>query len=384
MSESMRASVLAGVGRMEVRDVPRPRAGPRDLLLRVAAVGVCGTDFHIYSGESNYNLDARGEPIPLEVEAQILGHEITGVVEEVGAEVSGFAPGDRVVVDQGLNCLTLGRDALCEYCASGCTHQCEHYVEYGITGLPGGFADFLAVPGQSAVRASAELDCAHAALTEPLACVLYSSATVARTPARYSIGAADERRRVRTILVCGAGPAGLLFLQVLRNVVGFDGSILVTEVDASKRALAERFGAVTVDPRETDIFDFVLEKTGGRLVEYLIEATGSGPVFAGIPSLIRKQATVLKYGIGHGGVGLEALNQVHWKEPTFLMPVGASGRLDEAGRPTVYLEALRLIEEGRVDVGSLVTHRYTGLERVPAAFAGDHHEPGYVKAVAVL
>jgi L-iditol 2-dehydrogenase len=189
---------------------------------------------------------------------------------------------------------------------------------------------------------------------------------------------------VRTVLLCGAGPAGLLFVQVLRRVQGFDGTILVSEVNAKKRALAESFGAEAIDPSRVDLVECVREKTAGRMVEYLIEATGSGAVFAEIPSLIRKQATVLKYGIGYGGQSLEVINRLHWKEPTFLMPVGASGHFDHESGPRVYKEALRWIEQGTLDVASIVSHRYDRLESLPAAFAGDHTRADYVKGIALL
>ena len=99
---------------------------------------------------------------------------------------------------------------------------------------------------------------------------------------------------------------------------------------------------------------------------------------------MRKQATLLLYGHGHEGVGMEVLNQVQWAEPTFVSPIGASGGFDADGRPAVYRRSLEMIEAGTIDVAPLVTHRYTGLDSVPRAFAGDHGEPGYVKGVALL
>src|SRR5437667_8921033 len=87
-SASMRASVLVDVGRLEVRDVSRPQISPYEVLVRVAAVGICGTDTHIFAGHANYNTDERGQPIPLNVQPQILGHEINGYVAEKGSEVS--------------------------------------------------------------------------------------------------------------------------------------------------------------------------------------------------------------------------------------------------------------------------------------------------------
>ena len=146
---AMNAAVLEAPGRIEVREVARPEwPGPREVLVRVAAVGLCGTDFHIAAGHANYHRDARGRPIPLDEAPQILGHEIAGVVETVGASVPGgdLAPGDRVVIDQGRSCVSEGRTPLCEYCASGDSHQCEFYREHGITGLPGGLAEYVTIP----------------------------------------------------------------------------------------------------------------------------------------------------------------------------------------------------------------------------------------------
>lgn len=379
----MRASVLVDVGRMEVRDIPEPEVRPHDVLVAPQAVGLCGTDFHIHGGEMNFNCDERGAPIPLAETPQVLGHEIAGTVLEVGPEVRDLAAGDRVVLDQGINCTSARREVACEYCATGDSHQCAHYVEHGITGLQGGLAERLALPAVNAVRIESDLDLVSAALTEPIGCILHSADFATRMPARYRIGASDGAHRVRTALVTGAGPAGLIWIQVLRHVLGFDGPILCAELDASKRALAEGLGAIPLDPK-ADLVEEVREATGGRMVEYLVEATGAGPIFGVLPQLMRKQATFVMYGVGHGGASLELMNQVQWKEPSLVVSVGASGGFDADGRPTVYRRALGLIEEGSIDVSGLITHRYDGLDAVPEAFAGQHGAPGYVKGIAVL
>jgi len=147
----MKASVLYDVGRLEIRDVPRPSIAPNEVLVRVSAVGICGTDAHIFAGHANYNTNERGQPIPLSLQPQILGHEITGRIEEVGSAVDDLSRGDAVVVDQGINCVSRGRENLCDYCATGDSHQCELYREHGITGLPGGLAEYLAIPAVNAL-----------------------------------------------------------------------------------------------------------------------------------------------------------------------------------------------------------------------------------------
>jgi L-iditol 2-dehydrogenase len=378
----MRAAALVAPRRIELIELPAPALGAHDVRVAPAAVGVCGTDLHIWSGESNFNLDARGAPIPLERAPQVLGHEIAGTVLEVGAAVRDLRPGARVVVDQGRNCRSERREPACEYCASGHSHQCEFYAEHGITGLPGGFAEELVVPAVNAVRIESELAFASAALTEPLACVLHAADFARRAHARYAIAAADPARRVRTAVILGGGPAGLLFVQVLRQVLRFDGPLLLADPSAPKRALAQAFGAEACTPEA--LLDATLARSDGRRAELLIEASGAGAAFAAIAPLIRKQATVIVYGIGHGGASLELLNPVQWREAVLVTSVGASGGFDADGRPSVYREALALLEARTLAVEALVTHTYRRLAEVARAFGAEPARPEYVKGVALL
>jgi L-iditol 2-dehydrogenase len=381
LAATMRAAILRDVRRIEVDDVPVPLIAPHEVLVAVEAVGLCGTDLHIFSGHANYHRDARGLVIPLAREPQILGHEIAGMIADIGSEVEDLRPGDRVVVDQGRTCVGERRTPLCEYCMTGDSHQCEWYAEHGITGLPGGLAEYVAVPAVNALAVTGDLSPVEAALTEPLGCVVHSTETLIRATARYRFGG---ERPIRSVLITGAGPAGLLFVQYLRRVLEFEGMLLVIEPDARKRALAERFGAETIDPEAVDPIDAVQDRTLGRRVELLIEASGSAAVFAAIPSLLRKQGTLLLYGHGHSGMDLSTMSGVQFMEPTLLTPVGASGGFRPDGRPVTYARALDLLESGRVEVGPMITHRYASLDGVPDAFAGDHRKPGYIKGVVTL
>jgi L-iditol 2-dehydrogenase len=378
----MRAAVLVAPGLMHVREVPVAPPGPTEVLLRVSAVGLCGTDFHIFSGHGNYHSDAEGRLVPLAESPQILGHEFVGIVEETGRRVGDLKAGDMVVVDQGRNCVSEGRP-LCEYCTTGDSHQCAQYGEHGITGLPGALAQFVTVPAVNAIRVEAGSK-ARLALTEPLACVVHSCDLVERAATRYRLRPEKPDHRVRTVLIFGGGPAGLLFTQYLRTALAFDGQIVVSEPNTLKRGFAERYGAIAVDPSAVDLREAIAELTGGRRVEYAIDASGAGAVFAQLPSVLRKQGTFLLYGHGHAGVDLSALNNVQFLEPSLLSPVGASGGFEPDGRPTTYRRALGLLETGRIDVESFVTHRYHSLDEVPAAFAGAHEAPDYIKGVVEL
>src|SRR5437764_1032018 len=382
---TMRAGVLCGVRRMEVRDVPFPDVSPYEVLVRVSTVGLCGTDAHIFAGDANYHTDKFGQPIPFDVQPQVLGHEISGSVEEVGEEVRDLQAGDPVVIDQGLNCMSLRRPTLCDYCRTGDSHQCEFYAEHGITGLPGGLAEFIAVPAVNAVPIRSELDMAEAALAEPLGCIIHSADAVARAQTRYHLNGASSGSRVRSVLICGAGPAGLMFVQYLRRVLGEDCLWLVSGPNEEKRKLASRlFADHVIDPGDRDAVEAVQDYTSGKGVDCLIEASGAGQVLAFIPGLIKKQATVLLYGHGHAGVDLSVLNNLMFREPCLITPVGASGGFEPDGRPSVYLRALNLIERKEIDVAPLITHRYPSLDAVQDALVKDIHTPGYIKGVVTL
>jgi L-iditol 2-dehydrogenase len=167
-------------------------------------------------------------------------------------------------------------------------------------------------------------------------------------------------------------------------VLGYQGFLAVSDPNEHKRQLAKSFGAnEAIDPGD-DLVEVVSEYTGGKGVEYLIEASGSGEVFRSIPGLIRKQATVLLYGHGHSGTDLSILNSILFKEPVLVCSVGASGGFEADGRPSVYARALSLIERHQIDVASMITHEYRSLEDVETALGGEIHSRNYVKGVVVL
>ncbi len=380
----MKALALCAPRQMEVRELATPTPQPNEVLVRVGAVGLCGTDFHIFEGHANYRTDATGRLVPLEEEPLILGHEFCGIVEEIGQNVKDVKAGDWVVVDQGWNCLSYKKE-LCEYCATGDSHQCANYAEHGITGLQGALAEFVSVPAINTVRIESELPMEQAALTEPLGCITHTMNAVLKTQSRYQFsGETAAERPIKSVLVCGAGPAGLLFTQYLRNVIGFDGLLIVTEPSEKRRKLAEEYGATGIDPTAVDLVEAVKDLTKGERINLLIESAGIAQLFKQIPSLIRKQATVVLYGHGHHGVDLGVMNNIQFVEPTLIAPTGASGGFDSDGRPSTYRRSLELIASGKINVSKFITHRYHSLADVPAGFAQDHFGADYIKGVAVF
>lgn len=378
----MRAAALIGVGRLETRRIERPEPGPNEVLIEIAACGICGSDFHIFTGEGNWNLDADGRPVPLEIEPQILGHEIAGTVRETGREVTDLGVGDRVILDQGINCVSAGRARRCEYCDSGSSHLCEHYAEHGITGLPGGFAEYIAVPAVNAIGMSDALDFESATLTEPTACILRALDRFESSGARYRFDR-DGDRSIRTVVIAGGGPAGQLFLQLLRNEIGYEGAIVLSDRTVLKRSIAERHGAIPVSIEPDDVEAAILEASDGRRAELVIDACGAGAIWHDVPTWIRKQAGVLMYGYGRRGASMELLNELQWREPVVVTPAGASGGFDPDGRPSVYRRALRLIENATIRTEDLITHRYRDLDRLQTVLetemAGDDYLKGVVR-----
>ncbi|MGH9433239.1 MAG: zinc-dependent alcohol dehydrogenase [Terriglobia bacterium] len=377
----MKALVLEDIERLAVRQVPDPPLSSREVLIQVRAVGLCGTDLHLYRGHGNYRFDANGQPIPFSVQPQILGHEFCGKVVETGSEVRDLNPGDQVLCDQGRNCISQGRAQLCSFCASGDSHQCEFYQEHGITGPPGALAEFIAMPAVNCINLPPGMTGEEAALVEPVGCILHASTRAERATARFTF---EGTERIRSILICGAGPAGLLFLQYLRNVRHFDGTILMSDLRPLNLKLAASFGAIPIDLRERNLVECVREYTAGERVEYLIDACGHASVLAQIPGLLRKQGTVLLYGHGHKGHDVSLLGPILFLEPALVAAVGASGGFDTDGRPSTYRHALELVAAGKVKVAPFVTHRYCSLDDLPVAFGRDFSREDYVKGVLKL
>jgi threonine dehydrogenase-like Zn-dependent dehydrogenase len=377
----MKAAVLEDIQKLVIRQVPDPVVGPREAVLRVRSTGICATDFHLFMGFSHYMFDKLGRKISLREHPLILGHEFVGDVVATGTEVSNLRPGDRVVCDQGRNCRSQGRSSLCPYCVSGDSHQCLYYEEHGITGPPGAMADFICVPAVNCVKATDTTPSEYLALVEPLECVLHACNRMERACARFSLGGGE---RVRNILICGAGPAGLFFLQFLRQVRKFEGLVLVSDFRESTLERVKQFKGTPLPLTGEDLAERVDELTHGERIHLLIEASGSAAVFEQIPKVLRKRGTVLIFGNGHQGGDFGLLSNILFLEPMLVAACGASGGFDGDGRPQIFRKALELICSGTIQVAPYITNRYESFERVRQAFEEDHRRPEYFKGVLKL
>ena len=218
----MRAVVFEGPGRVKVDSVPDPAPGKTDVVVEVAACGICGTDVHVREGSYG------GTEYPL-----VPGHEVSGTVVEVGSEVRSLAIGDRVVLDPTLSC------GQCEYCLNGQYNLCAHWNSMGVTRDDGGSAEFVLSPVRNAHILPPGVDLFHATLVEPLACAIHAFDVL-------------PRRLGDHFLIYGAGTMGLLLAQLAPRAGAV--SVSVVEPNPERQALAREVGVERV-ARAADEFD---------------------------------------------------------------------------------------------------------------------------------
>src|SRR6266542_486872 len=251
MTTTMQAAVFRGPNQMELREIPRPDPGPGEVLIRVGACAVCGTDLRIFAGGKT-----RGVYPP-----RVLGHEIAGQVIALGPGADQYTdvkPGDRVAVPPGVPCLA------CRFCNTGHENLCKRRKGLGYF-YDGGFAEYMIVP-DVAVRHGLlyhvpdSLSDAEAAIAEPLACVVNG-----QSKSQVKLG--------DVVVITGAGPIGLMHLQLSR--LAGARKILVSEPSAERRALAAELGATrTVDPTTENLEQIVSEESNGDGADVVIAAIG--------------------------------------------------------------------------------------------------------------
>jgi D-arabinitol dehydrogenase (NADP+) len=302
----MQAAQISSPNHLEYVDLPPPVPAPMELLIRVMASGICGTDIHILRGEYL-------GPYPV-----IPGHEFSGVVEQVGSLVTRFKPGDRVAVEPNIACDN------CQNCLNNRQNFCLNWQAVGVT-RPGGMAQVVCVPEKAAFSIE-NLPFEQGAWMEPLSCVLHGMERL-------------QLELASNVLVLGAGPIGNLLVQVAR----LQGAARITVVDknVSRAHFALESGAdacfYTLDELPLDAYDAV------------IDATGSLPVLKRSLAFVRYGGKVLWFGVPPAGQELSL-------EPFVIFRKGLTVLSSFTSVRNSY-QALELLSSSRIDVSRLVSHQ---------------------------
>ena len=313
----MKALLLSQYKHLEIVDFPEPAPGPDEVLVHVAACGICGSDVHGYDGSS-------GRRIP----PIVMGHEAAGRIAGIGAGVNGFAKGDRVTFDSTIYC------GVCAPCRRGEVNLCDSRQVLGVSCADyrraGAFAEFVVVPARILYRLPDNLSFAEAAMLEAVAVALHA---VSLAPVL-----ADS-----TALVLGAGMIGLLTLQALR--VAGCSRVFVADIDDSRLKLAKEIGATATLPADADLYAQILQLTHGSGGDLAIEAVGNNQTVAAAIESVRKGGTVILVGNISPEVTLP-LQKVVTRQIRLQGSCASSGE---------YPRAIELLASGAIQVKPLIT-----------------------------
>jgi threonine dehydrogenase-like Zn-dependent dehydrogenase len=321
----MLVPVFLGEGRLELQERPIPQIkNPDDVLLRVEACGLCGTDLNILAVP----------PAHKAAPGTVLGHEFVGTVEEVGTlNSTSLHPGDRVVVAPRLVC------GQCRYCRRGFPNQCEDYKTLGIT-LDGGLAPYVVAPERALYKISRDVALDDAVFAEVLACV-------ASGMTRIPIHAGE------TVVILGAGPVGLLYAMVYR--ASGAGKIIVTDVAPFRLDMAKQNGAdVVIDSRAQDVEALVKEHTdiGADLV---VDAVGA--LLPQALKLVRRGGRIVLFGMQQHALPPVSQYLITRYELSVFGAFGAANQF-----PGV----VQMLESGVVKPSPLITHRIPASDAAKA------------------
>lgn len=313
--------VAPGPGNVELRSIDEPRVKAGQVKIKVHSAGLCGTDLHIYKDEF------RSWP-PV-----VLGHEVSGEVDEVGPGLTEFSPGDRVTTETYFS--TCG---VCRYCRSGHANLCLERRSIG-SAVNGGFTQYLVVPEANIHRLPPNVSYEAGALTEPLACVVHGVFLIEPTVAAGDLA-----------VIAGPGTIGLLTLQVVK-AAGATVIVLGTNSDEQRLVLAKKLGADhAVNIEQRDPSTLVQDLSIGRLgADVVYECSGAGPAAAQLLDLVRRRGRYVQIGLFGQPVSWD-LDQLCYKE------LIASG--SNASTPGSWLRAIRLMSDGTVKTEPLITHRF--------------------------
>jgi L-iditol 2-dehydrogenase len=314
----MKAMLLSDYRKLAITDMPSPTLADDEVLVRVRACGICGSDVHGYDGST-------GRRIP----PLVMGHEASGEIAQVGSAVKNFNVGDRVTFDSTVSC---GR---CDYCQKGQVNLCDSRMVLGVScgdyRRHGAFAEYVAVPARILYRLPASISFEHAALIEAISVGVHAVSRKVPSPTDH-------------VLVVGCGMIGLLVLQVLRAKGCVD--VVAIDVDAGRRALAERLGATrTLDGRDPEIATKVRTLMGERGADVVFEVVGRADTVMTAIRSCRKGGTVILIGNLNPRVELP-LQEVVTRELSLLGSCASSGE---------YPECLDLLARGAIDVTPLIS-----------------------------
>ncbi len=314
----MKALLLSEYSRLDVVDVPMPRPGPGDVLVKVQACGICGSDVHGYDGSS-------GRRIP----PLIMGHEASGVVAAAGANVTDLREGEHVTFDSTVYC------GECRYCRRGEVNLCEFREVLGVATpdfrRQGAFAEYVVVPRRIVHPLPDDLAFSDAAMVEPLSVAVHA-VKLSEVPANG------------TALVVGAGMIGLLVLQALREAGC--ASIIVSDVDETRLQLAKDLGATaTINAKSADTVAEVRRHTSDTGVDVALEAVGSTPTIKTAIESVRRGGTVTL--IGNIAPSVEIPLQTVVSRQIRLQGTAAS-----AGE---YPECIDMLARGKVNLKPLIS-----------------------------
>ncbi len=324
----MRVAMYYNNKDIRVEDIPTPRIGPGELLVRIDASGICGSDVLEWY---------RVKKAPL-----VLGHEIAGEVVEVGDGVDRYKKGDRVVSSHHVPCNT------CRFCLKGHHTVCDTLRRTNFD--PGGFAEYVRLPAINVDRGvyliPDGVSFEEASFAEPLACVL-------RAQRIAGLGPGDA------VLVIGSGIAGLLHIQLARATGA--GRVVATDINEARLAAAKRFGADTVIHANEDVLAELKRVNDGWLADKVIVCTGAKSANSQALGLVERGGTVLFFAPTDPGVTIPvSINDLFFRNDITLST-------SYAGSPADHVIALELIRARRVRVSDMITHRL-GLAETAKGF----------------
>jgi (R,R)-butanediol dehydrogenase/meso-butanediol dehydrogenase/diacetyl reductase len=323
----MKASLYYGKRDLRVEEIPEPEVRPGTVKIKVEWTGICGTDLHEYEDGPTF-CPAPGHPHPLtgETVPVVLGHEMAGVVVEVGEGVTHVAPGDRVAVEPYITC------GECEYCVNGPYNLCVKIGYYGLSGWGGGFAQFVVVEGKR-VFGLGDIPTDIGALVEPL--------SVAHHAIRRSGAKPGD-----TVAVFGAGPIGLFIISILK-ALGID-DVYSIELSSVRKEKAAAAGVTAVlDPSVDDVVSILKEATGGLGVNVAFEAVGASPALQAALDGTRSGGTVVNVSIWSKKAEIDMFGLVMRE----INLIGTSAYRDD------HADVIKLLQSGKLKVDQFITGR---------------------------